>query len=95
MAEGKRPFRPLGARHNYPHLLGFFDNGEKFINVDLADLSQKLKTETASDHRGGGKHELFVVVEPLQPATDDQAHVHRDIALVEIDVGAELASVII
>src|ERR1700730_6339744 len=95
MAEGKRPFRPLGARHNYPHLLGFFDDGEKFINVDLADLSQKLKTETASDHRGGCQHSLFILVEPREPAADDQPHVFRNVDLVDLDVGAELARRII
>src|SRR6266849_6439062 len=90
MSKGKRTLRPLGARDDYPHLLRLLDDGEEFVNVDLANHSQKLKAETPSDHRGGGQHSLFIVVEPLQAAADDQPHVFRHVALVELEVGAEL-----
>src|SRR5467141_2554953 len=95
MAEGKRPLRSLGARRDYPHLLGFFDDGEKFVDVDQADLDQHLKTETASDHSGGCQHTLFILVEPLQPTADDQPHVFRNVDFVDLEVSAELAGSII
>src|SRR5271156_4650390 len=37
MGEGKRLFRSLGARDYYSHLLRLLDDGEEFVNVDLAD----------------------------------------------------------
>src|SRR5260370_13177153 len=95
MAEGKRPLRSHGARHYYPHLLRLLDDREKFVNVDLADRSQKLKAETAPDHSGSGQHALFILVEPRQPAADDQPHVFRNVDLVGLDVGAKLAGRII
>src|SRR5713101_4493842 len=91
MGESERLLRPLGARHDYPHLLRLLDDGEEFVNVDLANRSQKLKAETAPDHRGGCQHPLFILVEPLQTAADDQAHVFRNVDLVDLDVSAELA----
>src|SRR4029077_3713228 len=91
MAEGKRPFRPLGARHDYSHLLRLLDDRKKLINVDLADPGQKLKAETASDHRGGCQHPLFILVEPFKAAADDQPHVFRNVDFVDLDVRSELA----
>src|SRR5713226_6520867 len=60
VAEGKRPLWAFGARHDYSHLLGFFDDGKKLVNVYLADLAEQLKTETAPDDRGSGQHAFFV-----------------------------------
>src|SRR5258706_16253140 len=91
MAEGKGPLRPLGAGDDYSHLLGFFDHVEKLVDVDLADRGQQLKTETAPDHRGGCEHALFILVEALQTATDDQPYVFRNVYLVERNVSAEAA----
>jgi hypothetical protein len=34
----------------------------------------------------------FILVEPLQAATDNQPHIFRNVALVDLDVSAELAS---
>lgn len=59
-----------------------------------ADRSQKLKAEFAPDHRGGCQHPLFTVAEPLEAAADDQPHTLWDVALVDLDVGAELAGLI-
>src|ERR1700730_8164187 len=91
MAERERPLRPLGARDDYSHLLRLLDDGKKFVDVDSADPGQKLKAETASDHRGGRQHPLFILVEPRQTAVDDQPHVLRNVGLIDLDVGAELA----
>src|SRR5260370_22424389 len=91
MGEGERLRGPLGARHNYSYLLRLLDNGEEFVNVDLAARSEKLKAETAPDHRGGRQRPLFILIEPLQAAADDQAHVFRNVDLVDPDVGAKLA----
>src|ERR1700716_3088593 len=90
VAECVRPLRSLGARDDDSHLLGFFDHGEKIVNVDLADLSQKLKAETAPDHSGGGQDALFILLETIQAAPDDQPHVFRYVDLVDRDVSAEL-----
>src|SRR6266446_7541086 len=90
MAEREGPFRPLGARDDYSHLLGLLDDGEKFVNVDQANPGQKLKAETAPDHCGGCQHALFILVESLQAAADDQPHVFRKVDLLDLDVGAEL-----
>src|SRR5712692_269384 len=94
MSKGKRSLRPLGAWDDYSHLLRLLDDGEEFVNVDLANRSQKLKAETAPDHRGGCQHPLFILVEPLQTAADDQADVFRNVDLVDLDVSAELAGLI-
>src|SRR5260370_4691049 len=74
MGEGERLLGSLGAGDDYSHLLRLLDDGEKFVNVDLAGRSQKLKAETSPDHRGGCQHELFILVEP--PQTADAAHTH-------------------
>jgi hypothetical protein len=66
MGEGERLFGSLGARDDYSHLLRLIDDGEKFVYVDLARRSQKLKAETASDHCSGRQHPLFILVEALQ-----------------------------
>src|SRR5712691_10692122 len=92
MGESKRLLESLGVRDDYSHLLGPLDDGEKFVNVDLADGGQKLKAETAPDRCCGSQHSLFILVESLQTAADDQPHVFRNVALVDLDVGAELAS---
>src|ERR1700732_4608459 len=91
MGEGERLLGSIGARHDYSHLLRLLDCVEEFVNVDPADRSQKLKAETAPDHRGGCQHSLFIVVEPLQTAADNQPHVFWDVDLVDLDVSAELA----
>src|SRR5258706_8274816 len=95
MAEGKWPLRSLGARDNDSHPLRLLDDVEKIVSVVFADRGQQLKTETTPDHRGGHQHTLFILVEPLQPAADDQAHVFRNVDLIDLDVGAELAGLII
>src|SRR6202051_2658523 len=65
MSKGKRSLRPLGARDDHPHLLRLLDDGEEFVDIDLACRSQKLKAETAPDECGGRQHPLFVLFEPL------------------------------
>src|SRR5882762_8034526 len=95
MAEGKRPPRSFGARHDYPHLLRLLDHREKLVNLDQADPGEQLKAETAPDHRGGCQHPLFILVEPLQPTADDQPHVFRNVDFVDLEVSAELAGSII
>src|SRR5258708_297963 len=91
MSEGKWLLRPLGTRDDYSHLLRLLHDAEKFVNVDQADRSQKLKAETAPDHCGCSQHPLFVLVEPFQTAADDQPHVLWNVALVDLDVSAEFA----
>src|SRR5712692_6048980 len=91
MSKDKRSLRPLGAGDDYPHLLRLLDDGKEFVNVDLADRSQKLKAETASDHRCCRQHPLLILLEPLQTAADYQPHIFRDIALIDLDVRAEFA----
>src|ERR1700730_12467782 len=91
MAEGKRPLRPLGARDNDSHLLRLLDDGKEFINVDLAASAQKSEAEPAPDYRGVCQHPLFIFVEALQPAADNQLHIFRNVALVDLEVGAEFA----
>src|SRR5271169_4513096 len=89
MGKGKRPLWPLGARDDDSYVLRLLDDGKQFVNVDLADPIQQLKTETAPDHRGGGKHPLLVLVEPLQSAADDQPDVFRNVDLIDRNVSAE------
>src|SRR5260370_36578721 len=91
MGKNRRPLRPLGDRYDYSHLLHFVDDGAEFVKVDLADRTQKLKAETAPDYCGGYQHPLFIVVEPLQTAADDQPPVFWNVDLVDRDVSAELA----
>ena len=91
MGKGERPLRPFTARDDYSHPLGLLDDGEKFINVDRARRGEKLKAETAPDNRGGCQHLRFIVVEPLQAPADHQAHVLRNVDLINLDVSAELA----
>src|ERR1700726_2023696 len=92
MGEGERPLRPLGTRNDYSHLLRFLDDREEFVNIDLANRGKKLKAETAPDHCGSDQHPLFVLIEPLQAAADDQAHVFRNVNFVDLDIRAELPS---
>ena len=94
VGEDERPPKSLGARDDYSHLLRLLDDGEKFVHLDLADGSQKFKAEAAPDYRGGGQCALFTLVEPLQPAADDQPHVLWNVVLGDLDVGAELAGLI-
>src|SRR5712692_9692700 len=91
MCEGERWLRLLWDRADYPHLLRLLDDGEKFVNVNLADGGEKFKAEAAPDHRGSCQHPHFVRVEPLQSSADDQPHVSWDVALIDLDVSAELA----
>src|SRR5260370_30245081 len=91
MSKGKRSLRPLGAGDDYSHLLRFLDDGEKLVKVNAADAGQKLKAETAPDHRCCGQHPLLILVESLEAAADDQPHVFRDIGLIDRDVRTELA----
>src|ERR1700689_4942270 len=90
MGEGKRSLWSFGAGNDYSHLLRFLDDGEKFVYLNPADAGQKLKAETAPDHRGSSQLQLFILVEPLQPPTDDQPHVFRYVSLGDLYVGAEL-----
>src|SRR6266481_3630966 len=94
MGEGERLLGSLGARHNYSHPLRLLDHGEKFVNVDLADRSQKLKAETSPDHCGGCQHPLFILGKALQTAANDQPHVFWNVDLVDLDVSAEFAGLI-
>src|SRR6266851_10316683 len=94
MSKGKRSLRPLGAWDDYPHLQRLLDDGKEFVNVDLTDLGQKLKAETAPDHRRSRQRTLFLLVEPLETAADDQPNVIRNVDLVDLDVLAELAGFI-
>src|SRR6266576_97337 len=91
MAESKRALRPLGARDDHSHLLRLLNDSKEFVNADLADSAQKPETETAPDYRGGCQHPLFIFVEALQPAADDQLHIFRNVALVDLEVAAEFA----
>src|SRR6202162_1869156 len=90
MGESERPFRSLRTGDDYSHLLGLLDDGEKLIDVDLADRRQELKAKTASDHRGCRQYLFSMLVEPLEAAPDDESHIFRNVALVDLDVGAEL-----
>src|SRR6266851_3611880 len=54
--EGERLLRSLGAWDDYSHPLRFLDHRKEFVDIDPADLSQELKTETAPDHSGGCQH---------------------------------------
>ncbi len=53
-----------------------------------------MKAETAPDYCGGYQHPLFIVVEPLQTAADDQPHVFGYVAFGDLDVRAELTALI-
>src|SRR5216684_2812038 len=90
MSKGKRSLRPLGARDDYAHRLRFLDDIKKLVHTDLAYRSQKLKAETAPDNRCGRKCALFILVQPLQTAADDQTHVFRNVGFVEFELSAEL-----
>src|SRR5216683_2987148 len=92
MRESKRLLWSLGVRNDYSHPQRLLDHGENFVNVDLADSGQKLKAETAPDHSSGRQHSLFILVEIFQVAADDQPHVFRNVDLIDLDAGAELAS---
>src|SRR5260370_4272590 len=91
MGEGERLLRSFGASDDYPHLLRLLEDGEKFVNVDLADLRQEPEAKATSDHSGIRQRALFILVEPLQAAADDQANVIRNIDFIDPDVFAELA----
>ena len=91
MREGVGPLRSVGAWDDYSHLLRLLDRGEKLFNVDLADPGQKLKAETTPDHCGGCQHPLFILGKAFQTPANDQPHVFRNVALVDLDVSAELA----
>src|SRR5580692_3820919 len=91
MGEGEGLLGSLGAGDDYSHLLRLLDGGEKFVDVDLTRRGQKLKAETAPDDRGGCQHSRFILVEPLQTASDDQPHVFWNVDLVDFNVSAELA----
>src|SRR4029077_9525348 len=91
MAERIRPLRSLGTRDDDSHLLRLLDDGEELVNVDLADGAQKSEAETAPDYRGGCQHPLFIFVEALQPTADNQLHIFRNVALIDIEVAAEFA----
>src|SRR5438132_13652052 len=90
MGEGEWLLRRLGG-DDYSHLLRLLDNGEKFVNVELADGSKKLKAEAAPDHCSGRQRPLFILVEPLQSASDDQPKVLWHVDLINLNVSAELA----
>src|SRR5690349_5620243 len=94
MSKGKRSLRPLGAGDDYPHLLRLLDDGKEFVNLDLARRSQKLKAETAPDHRCCRQGALFILVKPLQATADDEANIFRNVDFVDLDGLAELAGFI-
>src|SRR5271156_3673452 len=81
----------MGAGDDYSHLLRLLEDGEEFVNVDLAGFSQEPETKAAPNHRGSRQRTLFVLVEPLEAAADDQANVIWNLDLVDLDVGTELA----
>src|ERR1700691_698423 len=66
MGKGEGLFRPLGTRDDYPHLLRLLDDAEESVNVDLADLSEKLEAEVTPNHRGSRQRAPFIFVEPLK-----------------------------
>src|SRR5271154_3008704 len=90
MSKGKRFLWPLGARDDYPHRLRFLDDIKKFVRTDLAYRIQKLKAETTPDNRCGRKCALFILVQPLQAAADNQPHIFRNIVLFDLKFSAEL-----
>src|SRR6266851_8544262 len=92
MRESKRLLGSLGVQNDYSHPQRLLDDGENFVNVDLADSGQKLKAETAPDHCSGCQHSLFIPAEPFQVAADDQRDIFRNVDLIDLDVGAEPAS---
>src|SRR5208337_4129479 len=94
MSKGERSLRPFGAGDDYPHPLRPLDDGEEFVNANLAYRVQKLKAETAPDHCGGRQRTLFILVQPLQTAADDQAHVIGNVDFLDLDVFVELADCI-
>src|SRR5229473_6853995 len=91
MHESKRLLGCLGVQNDYSHPQRLLDDGENFVNVDLADSGQKLKAEAAPDHCSGCQHPLFILVEPLQAASDDQPHVLWHVDLINLNVSTELA----
>src|SRR6266851_4155690 len=84
MRESKRLLGCLGVQNDYSHPQRLLDDGENFVNVDLAD--------TAPDHCSDRQHTLFILVEPFQMAADDQPDIFRNVDLIDLDVGAEPAS---
>src|SRR5579862_7010390 len=94
MRESEWSLGSFGARNDHSHLLGLFDDVEKFVDLNVADRIQQLKAETASDHRRGRQHPHLILVEPLQTAVDDQPHVCRYVGLGDLDIRAELACLI-
>ena len=94
MCEGERCFRALSARDDYSHPLCILDNREKFGNLDLADGSQKFEVEAAPDHCSCRQCPLFILVEALQAAADDQPHAFRYFGIGDLDVCAEFAGLI-
>src|SRR5260370_21672570 len=94
MREGEGPLGSLRARDDYLQLLRLLDDGEEFVTVDLADLSQESGAEATSDHRGSRQRTLFILVKPLEATADDQANVIWNVDFVDLDVLAELAGFI-
>src|SRR5258707_13300421 len=94
MGKGQRFLRSFRAGDDYSHLLSLLEDGEEFVNIYLADLSQKPEAEAAPDYRGSSQRALFILIEPLQATTDDQANVFRNVDFVDLDVFAELAGCI-
>src|ERR1700680_4145350 len=90
MSKGKGSLRPLGARDDYAHRLRFLDDIKKLVHTDLAYRSQKLKAETAPDNRCGRECALFILVQPLQTAADNQPHVFRNVVLFDLKLSTEL-----
>src|SRR5579872_303646 len=91
MGEGKWPFRALGTGDDNSHLLRLLDDGEELINIDPAYRSQELKAETTPDHCGRSQGPLFVLVEALESAADDQPHIFRNIGFVDRYIRAKFA----
>src|SRR5260370_40919629 len=94
MCEGERCFRTFRARDDYSHPLCLLDDGEKFVDIDLADGGQKFEVEAAPDHCSCRQRLLFILVEALEAAADDQPHAFRYFGIGDLDVCAELAGLI-
>src|SRR5260370_29931671 len=62
--------------------------------VVRADRSKNWNAEPAPDHRRSRQRTLFLLVEPPQTAADDQPNVIGNVDLVDLDVLAQLASLI-
>src|ERR1700722_13280767 len=94
MREGERRLGSLGARDYHSHALRLLDDSEEVVNIDLADCTQKLKAESAPNHRGGHQHPYFILVKPRDTTADDQPYIFRYVVLGDFDARAKFAGFI-